>query len=148
LTSEVVVAFQEKRAWVMALVSIAAYAAYAVAVLSRRGTGALEDAPYVTALLWSVGAAIAANVVLQVPLSMTARQEAGARDERDREIHRFGEYIGQSFLVVGGVAALVLAMTDADQFWIANALYLAFVLSAVLGSVARIAAYRWGFQPW
>jgi hypothetical protein len=29
-------------------------------------------------------------------------------DQRDREINRFGEYIGQSFVVIGRVAALIL----------------------------------------
>ena len=32
-------------------------------------------------------------------------------------------------------------MLDIDQFWIANVLYLGFVLSAVLGSLAKIAGY-------
>ncbi|TFV51639.1 hypothetical protein [Blastococcus sp. TF02A-35] len=141
-------AFQEKRAWLMALVSIGAYAAYVVVILSRSVTGDVAGTPYVAALLWSIGAAIVANIVLQVPLAAAAPQDAGARDQRDREIDRFGEHVGQSFLVVGGVGALVLSLVEADHFWIANAVYLAFVLSAVLGSAAKIAAYRWGFQPW
>jgi hypothetical protein len=141
-------AFQEKRAWVMALVSVGAYAAYLVAVLAGRVTAALSDSPYGAALLWTVGAAIVANVVLQIPLAMASPGDAGAKDERDREINRFGEYVGQSFVVIGGVAGLILAMAEADHFWIANAIYLAFVLSAVLSSIAKIAAYRWGFQTW
>jgi hypothetical protein len=141
-------AFQEKRAWLMAVVSVGAYAAYLIAVLSGSVNGSPARTPYVSALLWTVGAAIAANVVLQIPLALGARGDAGAKDERDREINRFGEYVGQSFVVIGAVAALVLAMAQADHFWIANAIYLAFVLSAVLSSVAKIAAYRWGFRPW
>jgi hypothetical protein len=39
-------------------------------------------------------------------------------------------------------------MAEVPHFWIANAVYLAFTLSAILGSVARIFAYRRGFQPW
>ena len=140
-------AFQEKRAWVMALVSVGAYVVYLAVVLGDRGADGLAGTPYVAALLWTVGAAIVANVLLQIPLAMTAPHDAGAKDERDREIYRFGEYVGQSFLVIGGVAALVLAMSEASHFWIANAIYLAFVLSAVLSSIAKIAAYR-GFRPW
>lgn len=49
---------------------------------------------------------------------------------------------------MGGVAALLMAMAEWDHFWIANVIYLAFVLSAMLGSVAKIVAYRRGFQPW
>ncbi len=73
---------------------------------------------------------------------------AYARDQRDREINRFGDYIGQSFVIVGGVAALGLAMAELSYFWIANAIYLGFVLSSILGSTAKIVAYRWGFPRW
>ncbi|MFD2762840.1 hypothetical protein [Micromonospora eburnea] len=41
-----------------------------------------------------------------------------------------------------------MALADRDQFWIANVIYLGFVLSAVVGSAAKIVAYRRGFQSW
>ena len=72
----------------------------------------------------------------------------GKVDQRDREIDRFGDHIGQSFVVVGGTTALLLALLEVDYFWIANAIYLCFVLSALLGSTAKIFAYRKGFHPW
>lgn len=50
--------------------------------------------------------------------------------------------------MIGAVAALLMAMAELDHFWIANTIYLAFVLSAILGSMAKIAAYREGFQQW
>jgi hypothetical protein len=37
---------------------------------------------------------------------------------------------------------------ETDPFWIANVIYLGFVLSAVLGSATKIAGYRGGFQTW
>ena len=55
---------------------------------------------------------------------------------------------GQSSVVVGGVAVLIMAMAEVDYFWIADAIYLAFVLSGILGSAAKLVAYRRGFQPW
>ena len=36
-------------------------------------------------------------------------------------------------------------MLRVDQFWIANTLYMAFILSAITESVVRIVAYRRGF---
>lgn len=50
--------------------------------------------------------------------------------------------------MIGAVTTMLLAMTEADYFWIANAMYLAFVLSSLLGSVTKIFAYRRGFQTW
>ncbi len=143
-----VVALEEKRAWIMAVVALCAYTAYAVIVLSRAGAGPLADVPYVAPLLWTVGAAIVASIVLHVAAALASPEDAGRKDQRDREIGRFGEHIGQSFVVIGGVAALVMAMAGLDHFWIANAVYLAFVLSSLLGSIAKIAAYRRGFQTW
>jgi hypothetical protein len=60
----------------------------------------------------------------------------------------FGEYAGRSLVVTGAVEALAMALAEWSYFWIANVLYLAFVLSAVLGSMAKIFAYRQGFHPW
>ncbi|WP_181871124.1 hypothetical protein [Sphaerisporangium album] len=141
-------ASEEKSAWIMGLVAIAAYAVYAVIILGRAGQTPLAQVPYAAPMLWSIGGAILANIVLRVAAAAVSPGDAGRKDQRDREIYRFGEHIGQSFLVIGAVAALLMAMADWDRFWIANAIYLAFVLSAILGSVAKIAAYRWGFQPW
>ena len=140
-------AYEEKRAWIMLVVSVAGYAVYAVTVLSRSGTTPLVEVPYAGTLLWIVVASIVVSIVLNIAVSIAAPKDSG-RDQRDREIGRFGDHIGQSFVVLGGVLAMLLAMFRFDQFWIANVIYLAFTLSAVLGSVARIFSYRKGFHAW
>ena len=33
-------------------------------------------------------------------------------------------------------------------FWIANVIYLGFVLSGIVASIAKLVAYRRGFQSW
>jgi len=140
-------ASEEKRAWIMIVVSVCAYAIYAVKVLGRRGDTSLAEVPYVSTMLWCIGGAIVASIVLHIIVSI-ADGSGGKADQRDREINRFGDHIGQSFVVMGGSAALILAMLQVPHFWIANAIYLAFVLSALLGSTAKIFAYRKGFHPW
>ncbi|WP_084956320.1 hypothetical protein [Thermoactinospora rubra] len=140
--------FEEMRAWIMAVVSAVAHAAYVALILGRAGTTPPAGVPYVPPMLWTVGGAIAAAIVLGIGAAAPTGREAGMKDRRDREINRFGEHAGQSFVALGAAAALVLAMLGAAHFWIANALYLAFVLSAVVGSIAKIFAYRKGFWPW
>ncbi|CRK56480.1 hypothetical protein [Alloactinosynnema sp. L-07] len=140
-------AVEEKRAWIMAVVTVCAYAVYAAIVLGRAGDVPLVDVSYVAPMLWSIGAAIVASIVLHIAVSI-ASPDPNKRDQRDREIGQFGDYVGQSFVVIGGVTALILSFVEADHFWIANAVYLAFALSGILGSVARIFAYRKGFQGW
>ena len=138
--------FEEKRAWLLGVVAVGGYGAYVAIILNRAGDTPLADVPYAATLLWSIGAAIVASIVLQIVVSIASPKTAGQKDQRDREINRFGEYIGQSFVIIGGVAALLMALAKLPYFWIANVIYLAFVLSALLGSTAKIVAYRRGFQ--
>jgi hypothetical protein len=140
--------FEEKSAWIMGVVAAGSYSVYLAIVLGLVGSMPVAEVPYVAPLLWTIGASIAVSIALHILLGIFSPKEAGKKDQRDREIYRFGEYIGQSFVVIGGVAALLLAMAEVDHFWIANVIYLTFVLSAILGSVAKIVAYQRGFQPW
>lgn len=138
--------FEEKRAWAMAVIAVVGYAAYVVLVLSRADGRPLTEVPYVGAALWTIGLGIVVGIVSGIVAGIASREEGLQVDERDREIGRFGEYVGQSFVVIGGVSAMGLAMVEAPHFWIANVLYLCFVLSAVLGSVTKIVAYRRGLS--
>lgn len=139
--------FEEKSAWIMGVLAVGSYAAYVIIVLGGAESAPLTQVPYVAPMLWTIGASIGVSIVLHILIRMASPKNAG-KDQRDKEIYRFGEYIGQSFVIIGAVAALIMAMATLDYFWIANVIYLAFVLSAVLGSVAKIIAYRRGFQPW
>jgi len=138
----------EKRAWIRLGTAIAAYATYLALILIRDDGVRLAEVSYVPALLWTIGGAIVASIVLDILVSIASPREAGRADQRDREIARFGDTVGQSFVVIGGVAALLMALLELPYFWIANAVYLAFVLSAVLGGIARLVAYRRGLPQW
>ena len=135
-----------KRAWGMVVVSVIGYAAYLVVVLGRTGDGPLADVAYVGPLLVTVGGAIVVGIVLNIVVSVREPKGTKLKDQRDVEIGWFGDRIGQSFEVIGALTALVLAMAQAAHFWIANAIYLGFFLAAVVGSMAKIAAYRQGLR--
>ncbi len=139
--------FEEKNIWIYGAATICAFGCYLVTIIGRGHGIPITDLPYAGAMLWTIGAAVGASIVSHVVVAVAWPRDADKKDQRDREIGRFGEYIGQSFVVAGAVAALVLAMAKVDHFWIANAVYLSFVLSAVFGSTVKIVAYRRGFQP-
>jgi len=145
---EVGVTHEEKRAWIMLVVSTVAYAAYVIIVLGRAEGRPLADVPYAAALLWTVGGAIAASIAAEIGIGVVTPRASRVKDVRDREIGRLGEHVGQSFVIVGAVAAMLMAMAGWDRFWIANVVYLCFVLSAVLGSVAKVVMYRRGLPQW
>lgn len=139
---------EERGVWIMLVVSLTAYAIYVALILGQARSFPLPEVPYVPIMLWTIGGAIVASILLNIIGSIILRDGQEKKDQRDREIYRFGEYIGQSFLVIGGVAALVMAMVEFPYFWIANAVYLAFVLSAALASVAKVIGYRRGLPAW
>ncbi|MBC7591027.1 MAG: hypothetical protein H7226_08295 [Salinibacterium sp.] len=139
-------AFEEKTAWVYGLVSLIAYVIYVaiVGTLAAQGTP-LPEIDYVPALLWTIGASIVINIVATIAIGVVTPR---GRDQRDRDIYRFGEHVGNSFVVLGGIVALILALLMIPHFWIANALYLCFMLSAVSGTIAKLVAYRSGLPKW
>lgn len=139
--------FEEKRAWIMIAATAGTYGSYLAVILARAATTPLADVPYVAALLWTVGISIAVSIALGVAVAVALPQDTG-KDQRDREIHRFGESLGHWFVVTAAVAALLMAMAELDHFWIANVIYLGFSLSALLSSTAKILAYRRGLQRW
>lgn len=141
-------AYQEKSAWIMGILAIVGYASYLLMLLAQATYGPLAEADYVPAMLWSIGGAIIISILLHIIVSAISPRARAQSDPRDKEISRFGEYTGQAFVVLGAVGALAMALAKFDQFWIANLIYLAFVLSALLGSVAKIVGYRRGFQTW
>jgi hypothetical protein len=139
---------QEKRAWIMLGVSAVGYAVYAALILSRAGGQPLTRVPYTATLLWTVGAAILASIAAETAVGVINPRASRLKDARDRQIGQLGDHIGSSFVVIGAVAAMLMAMADWDRFWIANVVYLCFFLSATLGSVTKIIAYRKAFQQW
>ncbi|MEU4777163.1 hypothetical protein [Micromonospora sp. NPDC023633] len=139
---------EEKRAWIGLVVAVLGYSAYVALIASRADGRSLPDVPYVSALLWTVGAAIVASIVAEIGMAVVNPRAPRAKDVRDREIGRLGDHVGQSFVVIGAVAAMFMAMADWDRFWIANVIYLCFVLSAIVGGITKVVVYRRSFPQW
>ena len=138
---------EEKRTWIRLVTAVLGYAAYVAIVLARADGRPLTDVPYAATLLWTIGAAIVASIVADIGIGVGPK-ESRAKDVRDREIGRLGDRVGQSFVTIGATAAMLMAMAGWHRFWIANVVYLCFVLSAILGAVARIVAYRRSLPQW
>jgi hypothetical protein len=137
--------YEEKGQWVYLAVTSVAYAAYVVIVLGRAGGTPLTEVDYQPILLWTIGAAIAASIIGRIAIEIIWRSDSLSEDVRDRDIGRLGEYRAGLVLAIGMVVPFILALIEADWFWIANAMYLAFVIQAIVGAVIKLVAYRRGF---
>jgi len=138
------VSYEEKGAWVYLVTSAGAYAVYLAIIVGRLASTPAAQVPYVAVLLWTTGASIVASIVGRIVIETASPSDGHRSDVRDRDVSRFGEHASRWFLVAGAAAALVLAMVKVDYFWIANVIYLGFVLWAVAGSVLKLVAYRRG----
>jgi hypothetical protein len=145
--------YEERGQWVYLVVSAVAFATYVFLVVGAADGGPLQEVDYVPIMLWTIGIAIAVTIIGRIGVEVVGRvgdeitkQSGGlTADIRDRDIGRFGEYIGGIFLGIGMVVPFILALAEADHFWIANAMYLVFVLAALIGATVRLIAYRRGF---
>lgn len=140
--------FPERQAWAGLAVLVVVITGYVVTVLRLADGGPVSEVAYQQPLLWSLGGGILATIVVTIGISMIWHEGRNETDVRDKEIDVFARNISTAFMVIGGLAGMILAMLEADWFWIANVIYLCFALSAMLEGIAKIAAYRFGFQQW
>lgn len=138
--------YTEKNTWVFGFIAVGGYAVYLALILSQGKP--LEQTEYVIPMLSTIGGAIVVGILGGIVLAIVTRADRdnkGNPDVRDKEIEQAGERVGNSFLVIGAIGALILAWLEVDHFWIANEIYLAFVITGLLSALTRLAIYRRGF---
>lgn len=134
--------YEEKSTWIMGVLAIVTLTIYVSITLAQATSIPLTETPYVATMFWTIIGSIVASIVIHMALGMVSRGRK--KDQRDRQFHAFGSRVGNGFLVAGTLAGLVMAWLEWDWFWIANVLYLGFVFSAILESIAKLVAYRRG----
>jgi len=141
-------AFLEKSNWVVLVVGVPTLLIYAALIVPQLLSKPMAEVSWVQPMIGAIAGFVVANVLGNIVAAASNPREADRNDERDREIDRFGERVGNWLIVAGSITALVLAMAMADQFWIANAIFIGGIAGALLSSVTKIAAYHGPFQRW
>lgn len=136
--------FEEKGTWIYLVIALVVPVFYFANVLGQVGDTPVSEIAYVRPMVTAIVVAIVVAIVAHIVVAIGAPNEADKRDERDRNINRFGEYVGGIVLSVAAAGVLILTMAEFEHFWIANALYAAFILQALTTSVVKIVSYRRG----
>ena len=148
--------FEEKFTWVSAVVSAAVAAVYCAVVLRHLGEVPAAEIAYRRPMLIAFGAmivlTIVGTIVTAIGTAVSAEitgngsvKDIDRKDERDVQIGRRGLLAGSYVMWVGALCVMGLTMLEQDYFWIANALYLTFVVSGLVSSAVKLIAYRRGF---
>lgn len=140
--------YEERNTWVGLVVSVVAVAVYVIVILSLAGDGPLTDVVWWPVMLWTIGAGIVVSIVISILWGILAGMKepggVGKSDQRDRDIAHMSSRVGQAFTVIAGLGVIVLCAFEADWFWIANTMFFGFFLSAFVGGIAGVIAYRRG----
>ena len=125
--------YEEKGQWVYLAVTVIGYGAYVVLSSLSAGTRPLTEVDYEPILLWTIGAAIAASIIGRIAIEIvwhervvherTCATATSAGAASTRPAWSSG---------IGMVVPFILALVEADYFWIANAMYLVFALASIV----------------
>ncbi len=140
--------FQEKSTWIEFLCVALVYGGYFVSMVQRVQSTPVENIGYQATMFTTVGALVVLVIAAHVVVTIVSRDRDDAADERDRAINRQGEYLGGFVLGGGALLAMAQAMLEIHQFWIANTLLAALVLSELVSSACKIVLYRRGHFSW
>jgi hypothetical protein len=147
--------FEEKMSWASVIVTVVVAGSYFATMLGQLGTTPAAEIVYQPAMI----AAIVASVVLMVLSAILVATgsaiksavigdgsvtDIDRKDERDVAVRRRGDVVAYYVASVGAVCVLGLTMAQYPYFWIANALYLTFVIATLTGEIVKITAYRRG----
>jgi len=140
--------YEERNTWVGLIVSVIAMTVYVIVILQQADGGPLTDVVWWPIMLWTIGLSIVGSIVISILWGILAGMRdpdgVGRSDVRDRDIARMGSRVGQAFMVIAGLGVIVLCAFEADWFWIANTMFFGFFLTAFLGGIASVIAYRRG----
>lgn len=140
--------YEERNTWVGLIVSAIGMTIYVIVVLQQADGGPVTEVVWWPIMLWTIGLSIVASIVISILWGILSGMRdpdgVGRSDQRDRDIARMSSRVGQAFLVIAGLGVLVLCAIEAEWFWIANTMFFGFALSAFVGGIASVIAYRRG----
>jgi len=138
--------FEERSTWVGAIVAIGGFVGYLSALLARAGGSDISTVPFADLILiYGIGIPIVVTIIVVIVVTAIWHRDSQAKDQRDKAIDRHGEYVAGILLAALMIVPFGLALADFGTFWIAHAMYVAFLLSALTGAIVKIVAYRRGF---
>lgn len=166
----VAMTMSERSVWAYLVAVVVTSGVYLTLMVARLADGPVDEIAWVGPMLWTIGASVLGSVVLTLALTIAGtisatitRSIASARtgrrgrpaapvveidagsDARDKDIDLIGDHALVGVLGAGFVGALVLAMFDADAFWIGNLLFVFGTIGAIVETTIKIRLYRRGF---
>ncbi|MFS0868068.1 hypothetical protein AB3M83_12145 [Microbacterium sp. 179-B 1A2 NHS] len=140
--------YHERNTWSMLIATLVATTLYVALIAHAAGGGQLVDVQWWPIMFWTIVGSILGSILISIVWGIIAGSRdpdgVGVTDVRDRDISQMGSRVGQTFMVIAGLGVLALCAVEADWFWIAHTMFAGFALSAFVGGIAQVIAYRRG----
>lgn len=144
---------QQRTVWASLIAFIAVGTVYAAVMIPRTVGHTPDEISWVLPMAIAMGAIVVTIIVGAIASAIGHGIAASYRgeepefdegDERDRQIEMLGNAKGLSLASFGSLGAIILAMNDADPFWIAHAIFAAGILAGIYGAAIKLRAYSRG----
>lgn len=136
--------FEEKGTWLSGAIVVALNVLYGLIVYARLPDTPVEEIAYQVPLILVIAATAIVTIAGYIIMAVVS-PDANRADQRDRDINRVGQYVGGTVLGYGMLMPLGLTMAGAPHFWIASAMHIGFVVSALVTTAVKLVLYRRGF---
>ncbi len=134
--------FEQKNTWTYLVLAVVIPAVYFATILGQVPSTPVGEIDFIVPMITAIGLAIVISIIGSIAVSIVTRSYV--TDERDKHINRRGDSVGFAVLGALVIGPLALAMLEVEPFWIANSIYLAEVLAAIVASIVKLVAYRKG----
>ena len=137
--------YEEKGVWVYILAVLVSSSIYAGVLVNGLQSTSYTQLDFGPSLLWTLGISIGISIVARILVEILRPSDSYKIDARDKAISRRGGFVNGMIIAIGMIVPLLLAVVDADNFLVANAIFAIFVIAAIASSIVQLVAYRRGF---
>lgn len=136
--------YKERGTYIDLIVAVGVALKYVWDIYRLQLEAPLSEVAFRNPMFSAILISVIATIVLHIVYAILSGSKDTQEDQRDRQIGRFGDWVGLFPLSSGAMLGLLLAMFDQPHFWIANAVFAGFFVSSITSSITRLILYRRG----
>jgi len=137
--------YQEKTILIALPLDFIIFGAYAIWLIPQL-SGGVENIDYRTPVILALVASVLLTIISQILLASFDHKQANVEDVRDKEIRRRTNGYTLAFLAAPYLFGLILAIAEADYFYIVHVMLFGGVLADIVTSLAQLRFYRRGIN--
>ena len=137
--------YQEKTILIALPLDFIIFGAYGIWLIPQLSEG-IENIDYRTPVIFALVASVLLTIISQILLASFDHKQANVEDVRDKEIRRRANGYTLAFLAAPYLFGLILAIAEADYFYIVHVMLFGGVLADIVTSLAQLRFYRRGIN--